>query len=279
MSTGEGKPKEVDNRLTTVFRRNPSASYSLKRDISRKIFSEVSTKYGSLPFSLRWLEDAAKARFGIGEARDHDLVYAYPVLAEEEGEIVASSPQQPLAASFTSARNSVNSLQTTDDSFHAHTASSLHCCARSSIARPRVIASAQACEPIGDQRVMMSLPLASRVSLSCVVFVCCVHVRSRVSASGAAAEFSLLVALRSRSRSLQLAVDLFSLSRRFKFAGRVGAAPGDFALLAFSRAEQPPSNRTRKRTRSHSHTRNSAAATVIALLSQPCRSRRRCWQT
>lgn len=56
MSTGEGKPKEIDNRQTTVYKRNPQANYSLKHAISRKIFSEIQTKYGSQPFSLRWLE-------------------------------------------------------------------------------------------------------------------------------------------------------------------------------------------------------------------------------
>jgi hypothetical protein len=89
MSTGEGKPKEIDNRQTTVYKRNPQASYSLKHAISRKIYSEVQTKYGALPFSLRYLEDATKARFGIAEAKEHDLVYAYPVLHEKDGEFVA----------------------------------------------------------------------------------------------------------------------------------------------------------------------------------------------
>lgn len=89
MSTGEGKPKEIDNRQTTIYKRNPSASYSLKHAISRKIYSEVQTKYGSLPFSLRYLEDANKARFGIAEAKEHDLVAAYPVLHEKDGEFVA----------------------------------------------------------------------------------------------------------------------------------------------------------------------------------------------
>jgi len=88
MSTGEGKPKEVDNRQTTVFKRNAQVNYSLKTATARGIFSEILQKYSSFPFSLRYLTDANKARFGISEAREHDLVYAYPVLHEKEGEVV-----------------------------------------------------------------------------------------------------------------------------------------------------------------------------------------------
>jgi curved DNA binding protein len=89
MSTGEGKPKEVDNRQTTIYKRNAAVNYSLKTATSRGIFSEILQKYSQLPFSLRYLTDANKARFGIAEAREHDLVYAYPVLHEKEGEVVA----------------------------------------------------------------------------------------------------------------------------------------------------------------------------------------------
>lgn len=89
MSTGEGKPKELDSRQTTIFKRHGSTTYQLKHKISRAIFSEIQAKYAHMPFSLRWLEDATKARFGIAEAREHELVQPYPVLVEKEGETVA----------------------------------------------------------------------------------------------------------------------------------------------------------------------------------------------
>jgi len=89
MSTGEGKPKEVSTRETTIFKRNTTTNYSLKTKISRAMFSEILTKYSSQPFSLRWLEDANKARFGIAEAREHELVHAYPVLHDANNAIVA----------------------------------------------------------------------------------------------------------------------------------------------------------------------------------------------
>lgn len=89
MSTGEGKPKEVDTRQTTVYKRNAAVTYSLKHAISRKIYSEISSKYAAMPFSLRYLEDATKARFGVKDMIEHDMVRAYPVLMEREGEVVA----------------------------------------------------------------------------------------------------------------------------------------------------------------------------------------------
>ena len=89
MSTGEGKPKEVDTRQTTIYKRNAAVSYSLKNATSRKIYSDITTRFASFPFSLRYLEDANKARFGIAEAKEHDMVHGYPVLHEKDGEVVA----------------------------------------------------------------------------------------------------------------------------------------------------------------------------------------------
>jgi len=89
VSTGEGKPKETDNRQTTIYKRNGAVTYSLKSNTARNIFKEIIDKHSGFPFSLRYLSDAGKARFGISEAREHDLVAAYPVLHEKEGEFVA----------------------------------------------------------------------------------------------------------------------------------------------------------------------------------------------
>ncbi len=83
MSTGEGKPKETDNRQTTIYKRNAAVTYSLKSNTARNIFKEIIDKHSAFPFSLRYLSDAGKARFGIAEAREHDLVHAYPVLHEK----------------------------------------------------------------------------------------------------------------------------------------------------------------------------------------------------
>jgi len=87
MSTGEGKAKELEER-TTVFKRSVDQNYSLKMKASRWIFSEINTRFPTLPFTLRALEDK-RARLGITELIKHDLVAPYPVLFEKEGEFVA----------------------------------------------------------------------------------------------------------------------------------------------------------------------------------------------
>lgn len=87
ISTGEGKPKEGENKAT-VYKRNLDHSYSLRRTTSRYLLSEISKRFTATPFTLRAF-DEKKARSGIIELVQHDLVYPYPVLYEKSGEIVA----------------------------------------------------------------------------------------------------------------------------------------------------------------------------------------------
>merc|ERR1712025_1062132 len=87
MSTGAGKPKEVDAR-TTVFKRSYDVVYRVKRKASRQILGEINKNYPSFPFTIRNFQES-KVRFGIKEIAEHDLVNAYPVLHEKEGEIVS----------------------------------------------------------------------------------------------------------------------------------------------------------------------------------------------
>jgi len=87
MSTGEGKPKAMDNR-TTVFKRNVEAKYSLKMKASRQFFSEVNTRFPTMPFTLR-AGDEKVWRMGVVECVKHDLFIEYPVLYEKAEEYVA----------------------------------------------------------------------------------------------------------------------------------------------------------------------------------------------
>ena len=88
VSTGEGKPKEGDYR-TTVFKRELDAQYNLKIKSARASFSEVNKKFPTLPFSIRSFEDSTSAKVGVKECVAHDLLTAYPVLVEKNGEFVA----------------------------------------------------------------------------------------------------------------------------------------------------------------------------------------------
>lgn len=87
VSSGDGKPKEVDER-TTVYKRNAEKTYQLKRQASREVLNDITKRFPTFPFTLRDM-DEKKARFGIIELRDHELVQPYPVLHEKENEYVA----------------------------------------------------------------------------------------------------------------------------------------------------------------------------------------------
>jgi len=87
LSTGEGKPRESEQR-NTVFKRAVDKSYRLKMRASRYLFNEVNSKFPTLPFTLRAFDDERQARMGVVECLKHDLVHAYPALYERPGDIV-----------------------------------------------------------------------------------------------------------------------------------------------------------------------------------------------
>lgn len=86
VSTGDGKAKNGE-KSTTIFKKN-DITYQLKLKTSRAIFSEVQKKAGAFPFSIRELDDPKKARMGLKEPQDHNLITPYEVLYDKEGEIV-----------------------------------------------------------------------------------------------------------------------------------------------------------------------------------------------
>eukprot|EP01103_Thecamoeba_quadrilineata_P019340 TRINITY_DN7785_c0_g1_i1.p1 TRINITY_DN7785_c0_g1~~TRINITY_DN7785_c0_g1_i1.p1 ORF type:complete len:414 (-),score=88.83 TRINITY_DN7785_c0_g1_i1:3-1211(-) len=88
VSTGEGKSKQSDSR-TTIFKRAVDQNYTLKLKSSRYVLNEISTKCSTMPFTLRAFDDEKKTRLGITELITHNLVHAYPVLLEKQGEYVA----------------------------------------------------------------------------------------------------------------------------------------------------------------------------------------------
>ncbi|XP_023518705.1 ERBB-3 BINDING PROTEIN 1-like [Cucurbita pepo subsp. pepo] len=87
-STGEGKPKLVDEKQTTIYKRAVDKNYHLKMKASRFIFSEISQKFPILPFTARALEEK-RGRLGLVECVNHDLLQPYPVLHEKPGDYVA----------------------------------------------------------------------------------------------------------------------------------------------------------------------------------------------
>ncbi|XP_059428951.1 ERBB-3 BINDING PROTEIN 1 isoform X2 [Corylus avellana] len=87
-STGDGKPKLLDERQTTIYKRAVDRNYHLKMKASRFIFSEISQKFPIMPFTARALEEK-RARLGLVECVNHDLLQPYPVLHEKPGDLVA----------------------------------------------------------------------------------------------------------------------------------------------------------------------------------------------
>ncbi|KAJ8445932.1 hypothetical protein Cgig2_009861 [Carnegiea gigantea] len=87
-STGEGKPKMLDEKQTTIYKRAVDKNYHLKMKASRFIFSEISQKFPIMPFTARALEEK-RARLGLVECVNHELLQPYPVLYEKPGDYVA----------------------------------------------------------------------------------------------------------------------------------------------------------------------------------------------
>ncbi|XP_071697434.1 ERBB-3 BINDING PROTEIN 1 [Rutidosis leptorrhynchoides] len=87
-STGDGKPRLLDERQTTVYKRAVDQSYQLKMKASRFIYSEICQNFPIMPFSARALEEK-RARLGLVECVSHDLLQPYPVLHEKPGDFVA----------------------------------------------------------------------------------------------------------------------------------------------------------------------------------------------
>eukprot|EP00897_Mesotaenium_endlicherianum_P003146 jgi/Mesen1/285/ME1155825C09446 len=88
MSTGEGKPRLLDERQTTIYKRALDKNYHLKMKASRFIFSEINQKFPIMPFTARALEEK-RARLGLVECVNHELLNPYPVLHEKPGDLVA----------------------------------------------------------------------------------------------------------------------------------------------------------------------------------------------
>jgi curved DNA binding protein len=87
ISTGEGKGRETDSK-TTVFKKTDEI-YQLKMKASRAFLTEVDRKFGSMPFTLRSLDEENKARMGVVECVNHKLVEPFNVLYEKDTEFVA----------------------------------------------------------------------------------------------------------------------------------------------------------------------------------------------
>ncbi|XP_054257149.1 proliferation-associated protein 2G4-like [Macrosteles quadrilineatus] len=87
MSSGEGVGRQIGTKETLY--RKTDEKYQLKLRASRMFYSEVSHKYGNMPFNLRSFEDYKSAKLGINECVNHKLLEVFPVLYEKPNEYVS----------------------------------------------------------------------------------------------------------------------------------------------------------------------------------------------
>jgi len=110
------QPKLLDEKQTTIYKRAVDRSYHLKMKASRFIFSEINQKFPIMPFTARCVVpsqnflkhfvllpstlqpfivnveflynralEEKRARLGLVECVNHDLLQPYPVLHEKPG--------------------------------------------------------------------------------------------------------------------------------------------------------------------------------------------------
>lgn len=87
-TSADGKTKS-DESKTTIYRKT-SATYLLKLQTSRKVFSEIAKKAGSFPLNLRSLEDERKARIGVQECWKHGLLTPFHVLEDSDKKAITA---------------------------------------------------------------------------------------------------------------------------------------------------------------------------------------------
>lgn len=87
ISTGEGLGRERDAKIT-VYKKTDE-TYMLKMKNSREFYSNASKRFGTMPFTLRNMDNETKAKMGVVECITHKLVEPFQVLYEKDGESVA----------------------------------------------------------------------------------------------------------------------------------------------------------------------------------------------
>lgn len=84
----EGKVKK-SNYKTSLFKLTGS-SYALKMKSSHQVLGEFKEKCsGPFPYNIKNLGDIRKARMGLIECVNHQVMLSYDIMAEKEGEYVA----------------------------------------------------------------------------------------------------------------------------------------------------------------------------------------------
>lgn len=88
LSAGSGKLVFPEHR-PTIYKRT-THHHSLRLKTSRVVLADVTARFGGMAFSLRDMENVARARMAVQECCQHQVMTAYEVLQEQEkGKITA----------------------------------------------------------------------------------------------------------------------------------------------------------------------------------------------
>jgi curved DNA binding protein len=90
VSSGEDGKARIEDSRTTIYQKENAVTYQLKMKTSRAVFSEVQKKAGAFPFNVRCLDDEKRARLGLQEAVQHNLVKPYDVVYTPSNTFVAA---------------------------------------------------------------------------------------------------------------------------------------------------------------------------------------------
>ncbi|KAI8324070.1 proliferation-associated protein 2G4 [Martensiomyces pterosporus] len=87
VTTGDGRTKKSELR-TTIYKKT-GTTYQLKMKAARATYSEIASKFGKFPFSIRACDDERKTRMGLVECTKMGVVQAFDVQEERASEVVA----------------------------------------------------------------------------------------------------------------------------------------------------------------------------------------------
>ncbi|CUM64138.1 uncharacterized protein PRCAT00001729001 [Priceomyces carsonii] len=87
-TSSDGKVKRSDYR-TSLYKLTGN-SYALKMKLSHQVLGEFKKKCsGPFPYNVRNFEDPRKARAGLIECSNHNVILPYDIVTEKEGEYIA----------------------------------------------------------------------------------------------------------------------------------------------------------------------------------------------
>jgi len=86
VSLGKGRVQSIPPSTIpcNIYAKNPDVTYALRLKSSRALLSSAQSRFGSMAFHMRSLEDPTRARMALQECVGHQVVQAYEAQGEKE---------------------------------------------------------------------------------------------------------------------------------------------------------------------------------------------------